>query len=390
MYSDPGGYGSQPRPVYPPPGYGGPPGHPGYPPAGHGYNGGYQGAYQGGYAGSYQGAYQGGYPGPPPELKPGIIALRPLNLSDIFNGAFAYIRANPKTTLGLTTIVVVIAQVFALLFQIMPLANSGVLHAASTGEEAPAVALIGPTLGTLVGATVTWVSGIVLAGLLTVIVGRAVFGSGITIGEAWQRLRGRVWALLGFTALEAAGAVLLIGVAVGLTAVAVVVGDAAAGFLVGIPLVLGLVILVVYLGTMLSFVPPLIVLERLPIVAAVRRSFALIRHDFWRVFGIRLLATMVAAMIAGAVAVPFSFGGQILLFASETTAALVAGLVLISVGGAIGQILTSPFTAGVVVLQYADRRIRAEAFDLVLQTGAVAGPVAPADSTDHLWLTRRP
>jgi hypothetical protein len=42
------------------------------------------------------------------------------------------------------------------------------------------------------------------------------------------------------------------------------------------------------------------------------------------------------------------------------------------------------------VLLYTDRRIRAEAFDLVLQTGAWYGPGAPADSTDHLWLTRQP
>jgi hypothetical protein len=26
----------------------------------------------------------------------------------------------------------------------------------------------------------------------------------------------------------------------------------------------------------------------------------------------------------------------------------------------------------------------------VLQTGAVGGPAEPADSTDHLWLTRQP
>ena len=34
-----------------------------------------------------------------------------------------------------------------------------------------------------------------------------------------------------------------------------------------------------------------------------------------------------------------------------------------------------------------DRRIRAEAFDLVLQTGAAGGAGATA-STDYLWLTR--
>ena len=58
-----------------------------------------------------------------------------------------------------------------------------------------------------------------------------------------------------------------------------------------------------------------------------------------------------------------------------------------SVGSAIGQIITAPFTAGVIVLLYTDRRMRAEAFDLVLQTGAAGGPYAVA-STDNLWLTR--
>ena len=62
-------------------------------------------------------------------------------------------------------------------------------------------------------------------------------------------------------------------------------------------------------------------------------------------------------------------------------------LVLVAVGGAIGQIITAPFSAGVVVLLYTDRRIRAEAFDLVLQTGAARGTGCHADSTDHLWLT---
>ena len=47
------------------------------------------------------------------------------------------------------------------------------------------------------------------------------------------------------------------------------------------------------------------------------------------------------------------------------------------IGGAIGQIITAPFIAGVVVLLYTDSRIRAEAFDLVLQTGANPGPPTP-------------
>jgi hypothetical protein len=87
--------------------------------------------------------------------------------------------------------------------------------------------------------------------------------------------------------------------------------------------------------------------------------------------------------------VPFSFGGQILLMSASSTVSVLIALVLLTVGGAIGQIITAPFSAGVVVLLYTDRRIRAEALDLVLHTGAAFGPGAPPDSTDHLWLTRQ-
>jgi hypothetical protein len=115
-----------------------------------------------------------------------------------------------------------------------------------------------------------------------------------------------------------------------------------------------------------------------------------VKRDFWRILGIRVLAAIVAGLVAAAVSIPFSFGGQMLLMASPSTGLMLIALVLLTIGGAISEIITSPFTAGVVVLQYADSRIRTEAFDLVLQTGAAHGPASPADSTDHLWLTPQP
>ena len=48
-------------------------------------------------------------------------------------------------------------------------------------------------------------------------------------------------------------------------------------------------------------------------VPAIKRSFALVKSDFWRVLGIRLLGMLVAGLIAGAVSIPFSFVGQMLL-----------------------------------------------------------------------------
>jgi hypothetical protein len=381
MSSDVGGPGGMGPPPYGPPGYPAlpyfaPPGYPapGYGPPGHGYPP---------TAGPY------GYPpmGPPPALKPGVIPLRPLSMSDIFNASVTYIRTNPKATLGLTTIVVVVTQVLALLIQVGPMAATGALAPLTTGDvgqdEISSSATIALLLSSAAGSVTSVLAGIVLSGLLTVVVGRAVFGATMSIGEAWQRVRGRLLALLAVTAIEVVGAALMIAVVVGLVvAVSQIVGGAAA-FVVGVLFGLALVVLLVYLYTMLSFAPTLIVLERIGVAAAITRSFALVRNDFWRVFGIRLLAVVVAGVVSSAVSVPFSLVGQVMLMVGETTATTVIAFVLISVGGAIGQIITSPFSAGVVVLLYTDRRIRAEAFDLVLQTGA-AGAVA---STDDLWLT---
>jgi hypothetical protein len=329
--------------------------------------------------------------GPRPALKPGIIPLRPLGMGDIFNAAVSYIRANPKAMLGLTTVVVVVAQVVALLLQIGPLATSGLLspglgeYGQSDPTEMSEGSIVGLLLSTAAGGVTTVFAAIVLSGLLTVVVGRAVFGATIGVGEAWRRARGRLLPLLGITAFEMVGAAALIAVVVGVVFAVVELVGGAVAFVVGALLGLTVIAALAYLYTVLSFAPTLIVLERIGIGAAITRSFRLVRGDFWRVFGIQLLAAVVAGLVSGAVTVPFSLVGQVMLVVGESTGTIVIAMVLISVGGAIGQIITAPFSAGVVVLLYADRRIRAEAFDLVLQTGATGA----VGSTDDLWLTQR-
>ncbi|RDH75808.1 hypothetical protein DVS77_25275 [Mycolicibacterium moriokaense] len=382
------------NPGYPPPGYPSP-GYPGYPPPG------YQSYPPPGYQAYPPPGYPGypppGYPPPgygmapptPPAIKPGVIPLRPLSLTDILNGAFSYIRTNPKATLGLTTIVVVVAQLIGLVLQIGPLAAMGELGVLR-GEEASTAALVGSSASGIASTITTLLSSIVLSGMLTVIVGRAVFGASITIAEAWQRVRGRLLPLIGYTLLWLVAVALPVFIVIFVIAAMASLSGVVA-FIVAIPLVLGLIALLVFLWTVLSFAPPLIVLERLGVIAAIKRSMRLVKGDFWRVLGIRLLATVVAGVVAAAVSIPFSFAGQFMLMGSESTALILVALVLVAIGGAVGQIITAPFSAGAVVLLYTDRRIRAEAFDLVLQTGAAyAAPGAAPDSTDYLWLTRRP
>jgi hypothetical protein len=384
----PGGYGPVGYPALgygPPPGYGPAPGYgptPGYsPPSGYGPPPGY--------------VPPPGY-GPPPgprygpaalvpgAVKPGIIPLRPLTLSDIFNGAVSYIRANPKATLGLTAVVVVLMQIITLIATLGPLTAYGRMTTQAPDElTAGVVGAWAVALGA--GLLVTWLGGMLLSGMLTVIVGRAVFGSPITIGETWAKIRGRLLALIGLALLEAAGVAALVGLVAVIIAVAAAIGNGGLAVLMGFPLVLVVLALMVYLYTVLSFAPVLIVLERLPVFDAITRSFALVRNSFWRVLGIRVLSFIVVTVIAYAVAAPFNLAGQLLF--GMSTGALVADTAISSIGSAIGQIITAPFSAGVIVLLYTDRRMRAEAFDLVLQTG-VAGGRYWAASTDNLWLTR--
>jgi hypothetical protein len=367
-----GGYGpplNSPPPGYRPPSYYPPPG---YPPA-PGY------AFPSGY----------GSPLPPqafPTLTPGIIPLRPLSLSDIFNGAAAYIRTNVKSTLGLTAAIVVSTQVITLVAAAGPLAAANRLRTAPpdelTGGDVTAW-LLSAALAGVVG----WLAGILLSGVLTVVVGRAVFGSTISPGETWAKIRGRLPALIGLAALESVGLIVLAGL-VGLIIGAVgATNNAAAVAVIGLPLVLASIVTVVYAYTVLSFAPVLIVLERLPVIDAITRSFALVRNGFWRVLGIRSLTWLVVVLIAGAVAAPFNFVGNLLIAPSGP---VLIGATVGAVGSAIGRIITAPFSAGVDVLLYTDRRMRAEAFDLVLQTGATGGPAntQQAASTDYLWLTR--
>ena len=155
-------------------------------------------------------------------------------------------------------------------------------------------------------------------------------------------------------ALESAGLILLggvVGLIVGAIAAA---GNAAAAVIIGFPLVLMSVATVVYLYTALSFAPVLIVLERLPVIDSVTRSFALVRNSFWRVLSIRMLTWLVVALIAGAIAAPFEFLGHLTGGPNAQFAAATVG----AVGAAIGRIITAPFSAGVDVLLYTDRRIR--------------------------------
>jgi len=320
---------------------------------------------------------------------PGIIPLRPLTLSELYNGAIGYIRRSPKATLGLTTIVIVGTQLLALVLQLGPLALLGKLDLL----QDPDADLVVSSLLQVPAALAGLLAGVLLGGMLTVVIGRAVFGSSITIAEAWERIRPRLPALIGLAALEFFGVLLVLAVVIALIT-ALAAANTVVAVAVGLPLVLAVLVGLGFLWVQLAFAPTAIVLERLPVMTAIRRSLTLVRGDFWRILGILVLTGIITGMIASALGFPFTFAGGLVTTMADQPGLMVLGAVLTAAGGSIGQIVASPFSAGVSVLLYTDRRMRAEAFDLVLRTGAAQRAQHPqidpsADPTDLLWLTRR-
>ncbi|MEU6722109.1 glycerophosphoryl diester phosphodiesterase membrane domain-containing protein [Nonomuraea wenchangensis] len=336
-----------------------------------------------------------GYMPPPPVLRPGIIPLRPLGLGDMLDGTIKLIRSNPKAVLGLSAVAALLASVPMAIGQAFVLDSMGsVLTDPSAMDNAEQLdssvsGLAAQYGGSLVSYAIQFVVVTLLTGVITRILGRAVFGGNLTAGEAWHLVKGRVPALFGVVGLMVViMAVPLIAFVV--IGVALVANGTGAGGMLGLIAVFFILYIAYYLffRTRFAFASPAVVLEGRGPIDAMRRSWQLVTGDFWRVFGILLLTSLLVGLVAGVLSVPFTIAGTLfgMLGAGSLVNAVVSA-VLIAIGGTLGAMFTYPFEAGVSGLLYADRRMRSEAFDLVLQTAAIEqqrqGWVH--GSADELW-----
>ncbi|MGQ0844675.1 MAG: hypothetical protein ACT4QF_11115 [Sporichthyaceae bacterium] len=391
-----------PPPAYPPPGY--PP--PGYPPAAaYGPPPGY-GAPAGvppqGYApppnvapGSPAAGWAAppiyapppgwtapGY-GPPPAARPGVIPLRPLGLGELLDGAVSTMRKHWKVQLGLTAGVVIVVTAIQALATWLLLRDSGLSDPDFFGtgpieeSEDPFGGLAAQSVQ-LVGMVVGVLAQTVLAGMLTVVVGRAVLGRDVTPGEAWAQVRPRVWRLLGLS-------LLIPTICFGLIALAVAVplGLWAGGlpedgaFVLGAVLLLAAVPTAIWLWVRFCLAAPAMVLERGGVRTSLRRSARLVRTSWWRTFGILLLIQLMAQLLAMVLSIPLAVAAGAMLVFVGGTAGTVWFVVLIMIGSALASLVTYPFTAGVTALLYVDLRMRREGLDLALARSA-GGPAASA------------
>ncbi|MFV0135659.1 glycerophosphoryl diester phosphodiesterase membrane domain-containing protein [Streptomyces sp. HMX87] len=375
QWSAPTGPGQAPPPPPPGPGWGAPP-----PGGGHGGPGGGWGGYGG------PGGY-GGWGGPPPAAKPGVIPLRPLGVGEILDGAVSTMRTYWRTVLGISLTVAVVIEVIVVLLQGLVLDTStDALNdpSATLGELGDAMADAMISSGVLF--VITLVGTVVATALLTTVTSRAVLGKPVTTREAWRDARPQVVKLFGLIVLLLliTAGVVTVGALPGLLVAVTAGGDAAVALTVlGI---IGAAVLALWLMIRFSLASPALMLEKQGIVKSMSRSAKLVRGSWWRIFGIQLLATIIANVVASIIVIPFAVlaatldGESVGGFLNGTGDVGWTFLIVSGIGSVIGSMITFPITAGVTVLLYIDQRIRREALDLDLARAAGVqsyGPGAP-------------
>jgi hypothetical protein len=376
-YEQPG----YPQAGYPPPGYQQPgyqqPGYqqPGYPPPGYQQPGYQQSGYpppgyqHPGTPGMPPGPPWGGAPAAP---KPGVIPLRPLGVGEILDGAISYIRANPVATLGLAAIVITISQLIQLPVVILAMDQlRGITDEVALEEMMTAVGA--STTTSLLAAFVSFIATTVLSGMLIAVLSQAVLGRKMSIGEAWAAVRGRIPGLLGLTLLTAL-LLILVMIVGSIPLVISAVTESGAVAVVGVLFLLASIGVMAWLGVSWSLAAPAYVLEGIPVTEALRRSFRLVRTQWWRVFGILLLGGIIAALLSLILELPFSFAADAVGGSPDPAdpfgGTTMVGIVVASIGTIIAGTVTAPFSAGISGLLYFDQRIRREALDIELARAA--------------------
>ena len=310
-----------------------------------------------------------------------MVPLRPLTLGDIFGGALQTVRANPKATVG-------IAAVVTFGFMLIPILGTLLL---GIGGGMPSYDLMAPVeesdamdagdIGLLLSSGVSFVfsllASIVVTGLIVRVVEQALVGAKISAGQAWQLSKGRLLPLLGLTLLVLVTFTLAFAVpiAVGI-AVGILVDSTVVSVLLGIfGGILGLVAVVFLFTRYLLLAPPSLVLEGHGVFASLQRAGQLSRGQFWRLFGIYLLANLATSLVGQVIAIPFSIIGVALLFLLPESWALAGMLLSTNISTVLIGALVGPFNAAVLALQYYDQRFRKEGLDIQLLNQTLhAGP----------------
>ncbi|MFI1220566.1 MULTISPECIES: hypothetical protein [unclassified Streptomyces] len=254
----------------------------------------------------------------------------------------------------------------------------------------------------IVGLITYMLASAVVQAAVPVVLQEAVLGRPIRFGAVWKRAWARVWSIIGTVFLT--GLIMLVPMALflagfaGLMIYTISLGDEdGVAPLIAIGLIGALVIgpFAVWLWVRFSLAPTVVVFENQRPVAALRRSAQLVRGTWWRVFGIGLLAYVLASTMGFMIQMPFQMAGALpgVFDPADMDADPSDGMIIAVIGSVmllsflsqmISQLITAIFPPLVVGLLYVDLRMRTENLGPVLAEAAATtlpeqyGPPPPA------------
>ncbi|GAA1208526.1 hypothetical protein [Prauserella alba] len=279
--------------------------------------------------------------------QPGVIPLEPLRLGEVVGGAFTTMRSYAGIVFGTSFVIAVISAVVSYFVTRSMLADIAEIDPAASPERQ--MQQLENMLSDMLPAfavqlAVMLLVQAVLTGLLMTVVGRAVLGKPITFGEAWAELKPRLLSVLGLSVVITVAQVLVAGL---FGALLVTTMGAFGVLLTLLP--------VIALWVYLSLATAALVLERGTIGSAIKRSVALVKGAWWRVFGFLLVAVVIGVGVSLVIGLPFS------LAAPPAGQAPSGGEVFIQeIGTVVTSTIVTPFMSLVAGLIYIDQRIRRE------------------------------
>lgn len=264
------------------------------------------------------------------DARTGPLPLHPMSVGDVLDGSFKLLKANARTILLVVATIIVPIQ-FVSAFAIREQFSTGILNVLQdpTLVENQNTVGFGNIGVTIVTGLFSLLTAPLIAGAVSRVVAASYLGQHMGPAEALRLTVRRFGALL------------------------------AASILVFLVEVVGFVLCIV--PAVLAFalytaVTPAVMIEEIGPIAAMRRSWRLMRPRLWGVLGIAVLARIIAGVL-----------GNLLGGVPSIAATFLGGSfawLFIAIGSVLSSLISAPIVAIVSTLLYFDGRIRNEGFDL--------------------------
>lgn len=332
-----------------------------------------------------------------------MIPLRPLGLGDVLAGAFTVFRRNARVLLLWSVLLSGVLGLLSTLASTLgqQALQSRMFSALDGGSGADSVLAGTLTLTALISVVLPFLAYLGRGFLVAPVAadtGQRVLGRRATFRGLWALLAGRRWSVVAWMLVQV-GAGVGIAIVAGLVffGVFAAMGAADSGtgwFVLALVLfVLGLLVVVVWLGTRFVLTVPTIALEGRSVFAAAAQSWRLTRGAFWRTFGILLLVQLMFGFAASIASIPLTIGAVLIggtfdpLGQTDAPSGAGAGAIIaIAIGSLLAiavQCITDVLSASITTFLAIDRRIRTEALDQRiashLDSGQPTDPFAPSE-----------